>query len=70
MFDGPPLLTLPASPPPPPGKVDRIVLRAISDWGFGKSDAARERAARNAADSVVHTIRSRALDHAPFGFGR
>jgi len=45
-----------------PGKVDWIVVKAICDWGYGKTDEWQELAARNAAEFVVHTIRTGALD--------
>jgi nucleoside phosphorylase len=45
-----------------PGKVDWIVVKAICDWGHDKTDEWQELAARNAAEFVVHTIRTGALD--------
>lgn len=48
-----------------PEKVDWIVVKAISDWGYDKDDLAQERAARNAASFVVHTVRGGAMDLLP-----
>ncbi|GAA4734046.1 5'-methylthioadenosine/S-adenosylhomocysteine nucleosidase family protein [Phytohabitans rumicis] len=45
-----------------PEKVDWIVVKGISDWGYDKDDAAQEAAAGNAAAFVIGTIRSGALD--------
>ncbi|WP_200308659.1 5'-methylthioadenosine/S-adenosylhomocysteine nucleosidase family protein [Streptomyces adelaidensis] len=39
-----------------------IVVKAISDWGAGKTDEAHVPAARNAADFVVHMVSDGALD--------
>ncbi len=46
-------------------KVDWIVVRAISDFGFGKTDAFHERAARNAAAFVIRAAELGFLDEAP-----
>lgn len=43
-------------------KVDWIVVKAISDWGHGKTDDHQGTAARNAAEFVVHAARQRAFD--------
>jgi nucleoside phosphorylase len=43
-------------------RVDWIVVKAISDWGFGRAGADRELAARNAAEFVVHAAGEQALD--------
>jgi nucleoside phosphorylase len=43
-------------------RVDWIVVKAISDWGYERSDADRELAARNAAEFVVHAAEEQALD--------
>jgi len=48
-------------------KVDWIVVKAIADWGFDKSDDHQEAAARNAAAFVIHAVRERALDDVPGG---
>ncbi|MBB5112530.1 nucleoside phosphorylase [Micromonospora echinospora] len=45
-----------------PEKVDWIVVKAIADRGYDKSDDMQPLAARNAADFVVHTLRSGAMD--------
>lgn len=42
-------------------KPDWILVKAISDWGFGKSSDAQPQAAANAAEFVVHVIASGAL---------
>lgn len=39
-----------------------IVVKAVSDWGAGKTDHAQVPAARNAADFVVHMVNGGALD--------
>ncbi|WP_327728900.1 hypothetical protein OG250_22465 [Streptomyces sp. NBC_00487] len=39
-----------------------IVVKAVSDWGAGKTDDAQVPAARNAADFVTHMVRGGALD--------
>ncbi|MFI7351358.1 hypothetical protein ACIBSR_34490 [Streptomyces sp. NPDC049936] len=44
------------------GRTDWILVKAISDWGIGKSDDAQPLAARTAAEFVVHMIRGGALD--------
>ena len=46
-------------------KVDWIVVKAISDFGFGKTDAFHERAARNAASFVIRAAELGFLDEAP-----
>jgi nucleoside phosphorylase len=43
------------------GKPDWIVVKAISDWGHGKTDGDQPLAARNAAGFVLHVIASGAL---------
>ncbi|HET8684898.1 MAG TPA: 5'-methylthioadenosine/S-adenosylhomocysteine nucleosidase [Micromonosporaceae bacterium] len=48
-----------------PGKVDWIVVKGISDWGYGKTEEWKKLAARNAAEFVVHTIQTGALDDEP-----
>jgi len=37
-------------------KPDWIMVKAISDWGYGKDDTAQVMAARNAAGLVLHVI--------------
>lgn len=44
------------------GKIDWIVVKAICDWGYDKTDEAQARAAGNVAGFVVDVIRSGALD--------
>ncbi|TYB38201.1 hypothetical protein FXF50_11130 [Micromonospora sp. AP08] len=46
-------------------KVDWIVVKAICDWGFHKSDDFHKQAASNAARFVVRTAELGALDDAP-----
>ncbi|GAA2644768.1 5'-methylthioadenosine/S-adenosylhomocysteine nucleosidase family protein [Paractinoplanes durhamensis] len=46
-------------------EVDWIVVKAISDWGVGKTDEHQAAAARNAAAFVVHAAREQALDDVP-----
>jgi nucleoside phosphorylase len=43
-------------------KVDWIVVKAISDWGFGRAGADRELAARNAAEFIVGAAEEQAFD--------
>jgi nucleoside phosphorylase len=40
---------------------DWIIVKAISDWGYGKNNDAQALAARNAAEFVVHVIAASAL---------
>ncbi|MDT3398962.1 hypothetical protein RKE29_20330 [Streptomyces sp. B1866] len=47
------------------GRTHWILVKAISDWGHGKTDDAREPAARNAAEYVVAMLRMGALDPRP-----
>lgn len=47
------------------GKVDWIVVKAICDWGMGKTDDWHERAARNAAEFVLDVLRQGGLDRPP-----
>lgn len=42
-------------------KPDWIVVKAISDWGYEKTNAKQPLAARNAAEFVIHVIASGAL---------
>jgi nucleoside phosphorylase len=42
-------------------KPDWIMVKAISDWGYGKTDADQVVAARNAADYVTHVLAGGAL---------
>jgi len=42
-------------------KPDWIIVKAISDWGYGKNNDAQALAARNAAEFVVHVIAGSAL---------
>ena len=42
-------------------KPDWIIVKAISDWGYGKTSDAQALAARNAAEFVVHVIAGSAL---------
>ncbi|GAB2855246.1 hypothetical protein GCM10027074_22810 [Streptomyces deserti] len=44
------------------GKVDWILVKAIADWGVGKTDSAQPLAARNAAEFVTYMIGTGALD--------
>ena len=37
-------------------KVDWIIVKGISDWGFNKSDRWQQLAATNAAEFVKHTL--------------
>lgn len=46
-------------------KVEWIVVKAICDWGMGKTDDWHETAARNAAEFVVDVLRNRGLDEPP-----
>lgn len=46
-------------------KVDWIVVKAVCDWGFDKSDDFHAAAARNAAAFVVHAAEEGALDDPP-----
>lgn len=46
-------------------KIDWIVIKAVSDRGMQKTDAAHDLAARNAAQFVVHMVRTGALDRVP-----
>lgn len=45
-----------------PRKVDWIVVKAISDWGYHKDDAAQPDAAGNAAEFIVHALNDGAMD--------
>jgi nucleoside phosphorylase len=42
-------------------KPDWIMVKAISDWGFGKTSEFQALAAQNAAEFVIHVIASGAL---------
>jgi nucleoside phosphorylase len=42
-------------------KPDWIIVKGISDWGYGKTDDVQQRAARNAAEFVAHVIAGGAL---------
>ncbi|MFC5637599.1 hypothetical protein [Streptomyces bullii] len=44
------------------GRVEWILVKAIADWGVGKTDTAQPAAARNAAEFVTHMIGTGALD--------
>ncbi|MEV0165866.1 phosphorylase family protein [Nonomuraea fuscirosea] len=46
-------------------KVEWIVVKAICDWGMGKTDDWHEAAARNAAEFVVDVLRNQGLDEPP-----
>ncbi|MFD9946798.1 hypothetical protein ACFWYW_17545 [Nonomuraea sp. NPDC059023] len=46
-------------------RADWIVIKAISDWGVGKTKRHQARAARNAAEFVLHLITLGALDTPP-----
>ena len=46
-------------------KVDWIVVKAICDWGFDKTDEHHRAAAEHAATLIVQAARSGALDDAP-----
>ncbi|GAA2477972.1 5'-methylthioadenosine/S-adenosylhomocysteine nucleosidase family protein [Winogradskya humida] len=46
-------------------KVDWIVVKAVCDWGFGKTDDFHELAAANAATFVVRAAEQGLLDDAP-----
>ncbi|GAA0551134.1 hypothetical protein GCM10010172_36700 [Paractinoplanes ferrugineus] len=48
-------------------KVDWIVVKAICDWGFGKTDDFHLTAARNAASFVLRAAELGLLDEAPTG---
>jgi nucleoside phosphorylase len=43
-------------------KVDWIAIKGISDWGMDKSDGHQTVAARNAADFLLHLLRTGGLD--------
>ncbi len=43
-------------------KVDWIAIKAISDWGMGKTDGRQREAARNAADFMAHLVKTGGLD--------
>lgn len=45
--------------------IEWIVVKGICDWGHGKSDAAHELAATNAATLVLDLIEARAFAHRP-----
>ncbi|WP_155336354.1 hypothetical protein [Acrocarpospora corrugata] len=47
------------------GKVDWIVVKAISNWGMAKNDDAEELAARNAAEFVADLLANGGLDRPP-----
>ncbi|MGW4423129.1 5'-methylthioadenosine/S-adenosylhomocysteine nucleosidase family protein [Streptosporangium sp. NPDC004631] len=47
------------------GKVDWIVVKAICDWGMGKTDRWHPVAARNAAEFVLDVISNGGLDRPP-----
>jgi nucleoside phosphorylase len=42
-------------------KPDWIMVKAISDWGYDKTDAGQPKAARNAAEFATHVIAGGAL---------
>jgi nucleoside phosphorylase len=44
------------------GRVDWIVVKAISDWGYDKTHDHQQEAAAAAADLLVHMVRTGALD--------
>ena len=46
-------------------KPDWILVKATSDWGYGKSNNAQPQAAKNAADYVTHVVASGALRQRP-----
>ncbi|MFH8281623.1 hypothetical protein [Streptomyces antibioticus] len=45
-----------------PTEVPAQPVKAVSDWGAGKTDAVQAAAARNAADFVVRMVSEGALD--------
>ncbi len=45
-----------------PTEVPAQPVKAVSDWGVGKTDAVQAAAARNAADFVVRMVSEGALD--------
>lgn len=48
-----------------PDRVEWIIVKGISDWGFDKDHRARKLAADNAAAFVLHVLRAGALDRMP-----
>jgi nucleoside phosphorylase len=51
-------------------KPDWIMVKAISDWGYDKTDAGQPKAARNAAEFVMHVIAGGALRRRRNGLAR